>query len=449
MYGVPMRFLVALIFPVLVVMEGAAVPATPASLTISSLAELSQAAAQSGQNVKMLPGLYQLREFIPLESIKTRQKRKEWQFITFSGSGNTFDLTGVTIELDTALRQALRAPIHTDEFLISGARNTFQGLTITSVGDGRALGGAVLGVRGEGNTLRDCTIHVQGSRPYGYGDLFGKGGLKHCGIHITGSGSRFVGCKVFTKAFGHAFYLQENCNDVSFEDCHAEGVMRRTDEMLAETSGLAFNRSFMSVALNRSGTKRIQPGYMKALSEDGFRTYHTHQNLRFKNCTVKNMRGGFELRTKTAPYLEDCTVGGCERGFWVSDGAVVKGCQGDAQYGPLLYVEGDKAKVEIRLLPTESEVAKVHAVAAICGSGNEVKITGNRDHALPILIGFTPPAMGENATAHGERAARGLVLHNETAMPVVLGAKSEKCQIRTDGPVQENKGKDNVVAPLE
>jgi hypothetical protein len=442
-----MRRLFALVFTLIVAVEGAAAPAKPTSLTISSLAELAQVATRSDQTVKVKPGLYRLQEFIPLKSIKERQKRKEWQFITFSGSGNTFDFTGVTIELDTALRQALRSPIHTDEFLVSGARNTFKGLTITSVGDGRALGGAVLGVTGEGNTLHDCTIHVQGSHPYGYGDLFGKGGFKHSGIHITGSGSRFVGCKVFTKAFGHAFYLQENCNDVSFEDCHAEGVMRRTDEMLAETSGMAFDRSFMSEVLNRSGTKRVQPGYVKALSEDGFRTYHTHQNLRFKNCTAKNMRGGFELRTKSAPRMENCTVTGCERGFWVSEGAVVKNCQGDAQYGPLLYVEGDKAKVEVRLLPGESKDAKVHAVAAIYGSGNDVKITGSRVHAVPILVGFTPPAMGENATAHGERAARGLILRNETNMPVVVGAKSEKCQIHTKGPVKENKGKENVVTP--
>jgi hypothetical protein len=437
-----MRRLFALVFPLIVAVEGAAAPAKPASLTISSLAELAQVATQSDQTVKVKPGLYRLQEFIQTNSIKERQKRKEWQFITFSGSDNTFDFTGVTIELDTALRQALRSPIHTDEFLVSGARNTFKGLTITSVGDGRALGGAVLGVTGEGNTLHDCTIHVQGSHPYGYGDLFGKGGFKHSGIHITGSGSRFVRCKVFTKAFGHAFYLQENCNDVSFEDCHAEGVMRRTDEMLAETSGMAFDRSFMSEVFNRSGTKCMQPGYVKALSEDGFRTYHTHQNLRFKNCTAKNMRGGFELRTKSAPRLENCTVTGCERGFWVSEGAV-----GDAQYGPLLYVEGDKAKVEVRLLPSESKDAKVHAVAAIYGSGSDVKITGSRIHAVPILVGFTPPAMGENATAHGERAARGLILRNETNMPVVLGAKSEKCQIHTKGPVQENKGKENVVTP--
>lgn len=418
-----------------------------AAADISSLAELAQAATQSGQQVKMKPGTYRLADFIPAASIPERRKKEQWQFITFSGNDNTFDLEGVVIELDTALREKLHSPIHTDEFLISGKNNTLKGLTITSLGKGTAFAGAVLGVTGHGNTLRDCTIHVEGSAPYGYGDLFGKGGRKHCGVHITGSRSQFIGCKVFQRAFGHGFYLQENCDDVLFENCHVEGVMRRTDEMLAETSGMAFDRKFMSEVMNRSGTKRIQPGYMKALSEDAFRTYTTHRGLVFKNCSAKNMRGGFELRTKTAPKLENCSATGCERGFWVSTGAVVTECKGDAQFGPLLYVEGDKAKVEVQLLPTEGDKVNVHNIAAIYGSGNEVKITakGRRVHALPILVGFTPPSMGENATAGSERAAKGLILHNETTMPVVIGAKAEKCQIFTQGPVQENKGKDIVI----
>lgn len=417
---------------------------------ISSLAELAQAAALSGQNVKMKPGMYRMIDFIPLSSIKDRQKRQAWQFLIFSGNDNTFDLSGVTIEFDTALRGALHAPIHTDEFLIKGSGNTIKGLMITNIGNGIAMGGAVIGVTGGGNTLRDCTIRVQGSAPYGYGDLFGKGGHKHSGMHITGNGTRVFGCKIFTRAFGHAFYLQEDCADCSFEDCYAEGVMRRTDEILAETSGMAFDRKFRTEMKNRSGEARILPGYMKALSEDGFRTYGTHKNLSFKNCTAKNMRGGFELRTKTAPRLENCTAIGCERAFWVSTGAAVTKCQGDAQFGPLLYVEEDNATVDVKLLPTEADNIAVHAIAAIYGNGNKVTLSaqGNRVHELPILVGFGPPGMGENMAAHSVKDTRGLVLCNETAMPVVIGAKAAQCEISTNGPVVENQGKDIVIQNL-
>ena len=167
-------------------------------ITVSSLAELAQAATQSGQEVTMKPGVYRLIDFIPLNSIEDRRKRKEFSFLTFSGSNNVFDLRGVTIEEDTALRGALHAPIHTDEFVITGSHNTLEGLTLTNLGDGKAQGGALLGITGTGNTVRDCTLRVQGSAPYGYGDLFGKGGLKHSGMHITGNGTQILGCEVYT-----------------------------------------------------------------------------------------------------------------------------------------------------------------------------------------------------------------------------------------------------------
>lgn len=417
-------------------------------ITISSLAELAQAAAQSGQTVMMKPGVYRLIDFIPLNSIAERRKRKEFAFLTFSGSNNVFDLSGVTIEEDTALRGALHAPIHTDEFVITGSHNTLKGLTITNLGDGKAQGGALLGITGIGNTVSDCTLRVQGSAPYGYGDLFGKGGLKHSGMHITGNGTRILGCRIDMRAFGHAFYVQEDASDVYFENCHAEGVMRSTDEILSETKGRAFDRKFRTEMKNRSGEARILPGYMKALSEDGFRTYGQHKNLTLKNCTAKNMRGGFELRTKTAPRLENCTATGCERAFWVSTGATVLKCKGDTPYGPLLYVEGDHANVEVELMPTEAATkVTVHAIAAIYGTGNQVKITasGNRFQTLPILVGYGPPGMGENMADYPEKNTRALQLRNETTMPVIIGAKASGGTISTRGPVKENKGRDVII----
>jgi parallel beta-helix repeat protein len=417
-------------------------------ITVSTLAELAEAAARSGQTVTMRPGVYRLVDFIPPGALPERRRRQEWQFLTFSGSHNTFQLEGVTIEVDTTLRSALRAPIHTDEFLISGRGNTLTGLTITNLGDGKSLGGAVLGVTGADNTLRHCTVHVQGSAPYGYGDLFGKGGFKHSGVHITGHGTRLIGCRVFTKAFGHAFYVQEDADDVHFEDCHAEGVMRSTDEILAETSGLAVERNFRTEMKNRAGEARVTPGYMKALSEDGFRTYGTHRNLTLKNCTARNLRGGFELRTKTAPRLENCTATGCERGFWISTGAVLIGCRGDAQFGPLLFAEGDEAKVELELLPAESKF-NVHALAILYGQGSQVTIRpsaeGERQRPLPIMLGFCPPGMGEGAAPIAERDARGLRLRNETTMPVIIGARAARCEVASRGPVEVNAGKDIVV----
>jgi hypothetical protein len=407
--------------------------------------------------VSMKPGVYQLIEFLPLDSIAGRRERKEFQFLTFSGSNNVFNLTGVTMEVDTALRQALRAPIHNNEFVVSGNSNTLVGLTITCMGDGTSAAGALVSITGDGNTLRDCTFHVRGSFPYGYGDLFGKGTgnvinhRKHSGVHIVGSNTRLYGCKLFMRSFGHGYFVQGGTNHY-FENCYVEGEMRSTDAMLAETSGPAFDVNFRTVGRNREGENRVLPGYMKSLAEDGFRTYGQVQNLTFINCTAKNMRGGFELRTREGVRVENCTVIGCERGFWMSGGSVLTNSRGDAQYGPLLFVEGDNVTVDVELQPAESEM-NVHAVATIHGSGHRVTIKpaaqGERKRATPILIGHGTPAAGEGMAPIPERPARKVVLRNETTMPVELAARASECEIATRGPVRENRGRDNVIKEVQ
>jgi len=423
--------------------------AQAAAVTVSSLDELAQAAAGSGQSVTMKPGLYRLVDLLSSDAIAQRRKRGEFHLFTFPGSDNVFRLAGVTIEVDTTLRNALHPPIHTDEFLVSGNNNTLDGLTIRQVGDGRSMGGAALGITGKGNTLRRCTLHVRGSFPYGYGDLFGKGGpdvigpLKKSGVHITGHRTTLCGCRLSMRSFGHGYYVQEDAADVRFEDCSVEGVMRPTAEMLAETSGPAFDVGFRTVVKNRQGENRIVAGYMKALSEDGFRTYGQHPNLSFTNCTAQNMRAGFELRTKAGVQLEHCTAVGCERAFWVSSHAVVRHCRGDAQYGPLLFLEGDDARVELELLPAESAL-QVHALAIIQGRGHQVAIKpaagDQRSQPVPILLGYAQPMMGDGMAPIPERDARQIVLRNETAMPVIVSRGVRDGEIVSQGPVAEHHG---------
>lgn len=427
------------------------------SVHISTLKELAAYAAQSGNEITMKPGGYKLIEFLPLDAMAGRRERKEFQFLNFSGSNNVFNLAGVTIEVDTALRQALRAPIHNNEFVVSGRSNTLIGLTITCLGDGTSAAGALVSIAGDGTTLRDCTFYVRGSFPYGYGDLFGKGGgniinhRKHSGVHIVGSNTRLYGCRLYMRSFGHGYFVQGGTNHY-FENCYVEGEMRSTDAMLAETSGPAFNANFRTVGRNRAGEHCVLPGYMKSLAEDGFRTYGQVQNLTFTNCTAKNMRGGFELRTREGVRVEDCTVIGCERGFWMSGGSVLTASRGDAQYGPLLFVEGDNVSVDVELLPAESEM-NVHALATIHGSGHRLTIKpsaqGGRNRAAPILIGHGPPAAGEGMAPIPERPARNVILKNETTMPVELGNRVSNSQITTRGPVRESHSPDNVIKEMK
>ena len=429
-------------------------PVHASEIRISSLEELAEYASQSGNTITMEPGAYELTEYIPLESIPERRDNEDWHFIEFSGSGNMFDLTDVTIEVDTELRNELDPPIHNPEFVVSGNNNTLQGLTITNLGDGTSRGGNVLSVHGDGNTVRNVTLHVRGSFPYGYGDLLGKGGgslvglRKHSGLQITGNNTRVIGCEIFMRSFGHGFYIQDGATNTYFEDCYVEGEMRSTDDMLAETSGPAYEADFASVYRNREGEFEILPGYMKSLAEDGFRTYGGVQDVTFINCTAKNMRGGWELRDSGPIHIESCEAIGNERGFWVGADAVVKDSRGDAKYGPLLFLEGDNSSVYLELMPEESEM-NVHALASIHGSNHEVSIAPREGEdvnpAVPIKLGFSQPGAGEGMAPYSEQAARDISLTNETNAPLVVGEQASACQITTRGEVLENAGDDIAI----
>lgn len=398
--------------------------AASATVEIASLADLESYAARSGNVVTLTPGVYRVADLLTSDAIEARRRRKEFAVLNFSGSDNTFIMDGVTFEYDTAIRTALSPPLHSNEFIVTGDRNTLRGLTLICTGDGTSPGGALVSIDGDNNTVEDATFHVRGSFPYGYGDLFGKGArpvishLKHSGFLITGSDTRVIGCRLYMHSFGHGFFVQGGENHY-FENCYVEGRMRRTDDMLAETAGPAFDKAFAMEVPNREGKHRVLPDYAKSLSEDGFRTYGQVKNLTFINCTAKNMRGGFELRTREPVRLENCSAFGNERGFWVS-GAVMKNCRGDAEYGPLLFVEGNNARIDVTLLPTESD-AVIHALALIHGTGHEIRLEsadGTRVQPLPIRIGYGTPPAGEGMAAIPEKPASFIRLVNHTGMPI-------------------------------
>lgn len=423
------------------------------TITVSSLKELNFYAQESNNNIKLKPGKYKVGDYLNADSIAAKVQRKDFQYINFRGNNNVFDLRGVEIEIDTKLRELLKYPIHTNEIIVSGSGNVLDGLKIRCIGDGLSPGGATFEVSGENNTIKNFDIWVQGSFPYGYGDLFGKGGpdvirhKKQSGFLITGSHTQVLECRLYMHSFGHGFFIQKEASDVYFENCYVEGNVRETDDILKETSGPAFDVNFRTWTPNREGKYIVTAGYMKSLCEDGFRTYGQNKNIRFKNCTAKNTRGGFELRTNGGVILENCTVIGVERGFWFGNGAVAKKCKGDANYGPLLFMEGSNADIEIEVLPNESD-RKVHALATIQGQNNKVALKTakgkKRTQDLPILIGYTHPEHGEAMSPYGLGKCNDLKLHNSTDMPIIISNEAYNSQIRTKGTV-EDKGQSNII----
>lgn len=431
--------------------------AAEAVVTVSSLQELAQVAAQDDQQIKLTPGIYRLADYLTpavlaeiRNGVDRRQPRPPVPMFVFRGSGNRFDFRDVVLEIDTSFYAQVPQGGYTRCLIVAGSRNRFNGLTIRSTGPAnRGSGGNLVSIAGEDNTLEDVTLHIHGSFPYGYGDLLGKGGpnlvplQKQSGIQVLGRRTTLRRCKVLSRAFGHCFYIQAG-DGHRIEDCYAEGVMRSTTDMLRDTSGPAFEIGFRSVYENREGRYLIAPGYTKSLVEDGFRTYSGAGSVTLVNCTAINTRAGFEIgarddaREKT--FIENCVARGCERAYLLGSHVIVRRSRGDVTHGPLLYLRGGRdSDIELEL-SGDGPHSLVHAVATIAGENHRVRlISGSGDApppALPIMLGFAMPAHAEMASPILPAAAKEITLVNEiAALPVLTSAKVSGGKIETRGRV--------------
>jgi hypothetical protein len=431
--------------------------ATPAHVVeVSSLSELAQQASRDGQTIRVRPGVYRMADYLTEDvlrqihaAVDRRERRPPVPMFVFRGSDNHFDLRGVVLEIDTSLYRLLPQGGYTRCLVIAGHRNHFDGLTIRNTGPNQGSGGNILSVAGEGNTLENVVLYVHGSYPYGYGDLLGKGGpnlvplQKQSGVQVLGRQTTLRRCKVFSRAFGHCFYIQGGENS-RLEDCYAEGEMRATSEMLRETAGPAFELGFRSVYENRDGRFLITPGYKKSLVEDGFRTYGGAGHITLVNCVAINTRAGFEIGAPDdSPHktiIDHGVALGCERAYLLGSNVIVRRSRGDMTHGPLLYLRGGRdSDIELELTGRGSDYS-VHAVATIAGENHRVRLTGaaydTNSPAVPIMLGFGMPAHAEMASPIRPAPARGIHVINELArVPVLTSAQVVDGRIESAGGV--------------
>ncbi|WP_163400091.1 T9SS type A sorting domain-containing protein [Flavobacterium fluviatile] len=430
-----------------------------AQITVSSLAELADAAAQSGQVITMTPGVYNMTDYLTPAVIASSTPADAFgnrAMIRFSGSDNTFDFSNVTINVDTQLLNDLGGNVI--EFHLTGNHINFKGLTVTDIGNyPTAGGGQSLVVTGNDIVVQNVRLNMNGSSPYGYGDLLGKGGgslvamKKHSGLLVQGLNDSIIGCSIYSQSFGHLFFVQGGRN-VLFQDCYAEAVTRTTDSMLAETSGPAFNLNFEAVYPNYNGDNVITPGYTKSLSECGFRTYgegggNITSGVTLINCTARNARVGFALEVGGPILIQNCEATGCEAGYNVSD-VKIENSRGDAVNGPLLYLSGSSSEVDLELMPT-LPVTTLHAIATVSGTNQKVSIK-NADDATPraqehkIIVGGTRPTGTNPFSPLGSEATAGVILNNCTNMPVEVMPTVSSSVINSFGTVTNN-GTGNTV----
>lgn len=430
---------------------------------IETLEALVQVAANHDQHIRMKPGVYALADYLNEERItkliaelppqSDKQRRPPRWLLRFSGNNNTFDFTGVTIEINTMLYRKLPYG-YMRCILIDGNGNTLQGLTIKNSGpEDQGSNGNILSVFGNNTLLEDIKVYVRGST-YGYGDLFGKGGPvlthieKQSGVMVAGQSNTLKRCKVFSRAFGHCFYIQtqgQDTRDILLEDCYAEGAMRTTNEMLAETGGLAEELNYRSVYQNRDGRYMITPGYTKSLCEDGFRTYGGVGKVTLRNCTAKNTRAGFEIGgtydagSRTA--LHGCQAFGTERAYLLGSNVFVRDCRGDIQYGPILYLRENTIGADVELeLVTGMPKSLVHVLATIAGKNHRIRLYTNDPQssvpALPLMLGFAMPAHAEMSSPILPAETDGVILINELKRnPVIKNNEAQNLDVKSTAPV--------------
>lgn len=406
---------------------------------VSSLDELRAHAGRDGARVRLQPGVY------------TLDRAESHKFIRFTARDARFDLRGVTLRVDTALFSRFGPPpAGLDDFYcvidLVGDRTVFEGAKIETFGDrpGIQSKNKVVNVAGSGAELRDVEITTSGSSPWGYGSLFGISGgavRKMNGIRVgwPAVGARIVGCRVHMRAMGHAIFVQ-GATDTLIEDCQVDGLLRPTDEILAETSGFAFEHGFKASGRDYvEGVKvgadgEILPGEMISLSEDGIRLYDQYNGAPtgpaiVRGCTVVRMRRGICVGIgPAADRVIDCEARECvAAGFNVGSGDMLQNCRADAKYSEALscpYEASRDVRVELEIL--DSRDGRSNALlATINGSGHEVRLSTRDPEHVPA--GFEIATGARRGYASYQRTmgpALDLKLENRTPARVVPGMAS-------------------------
>jgi hypothetical protein len=425
--------------------------------TVSSLSELQPYLDDSHVRVVMAPGIYRITP----EDV-TSGRFPNPTLLSFSGTNSVFDFTGVTIEVETEVFRAF-GKTEVKEVAVWGDHLVLKNLTLTDIGNASPLFRAQnVTLDGRDNRVEGFNITVRGAFPYGYGDMFGKGGnsvinhRKHSAILVRGDRSHLFNCKVYHRSYGHAIFTQ-GALDAVIEGCYVEGLMRSTDDVLAEagTGSPADQVDFMTVW----GWK-VPPGSMFSCLEEGIRAYDGGQdpegnkrgtiNLTVKDCTVKNARGGVSIGWSAGTKrIENCVTIGCEGAYWPGSGKIIESC-GNAPYAPLLlyfFENRGGSVVDLTLVDHEGRVGN-DEIAYIIGNGHDITIRsrdGYVDPDMKIMLGGVRGGHREvEPGAYNDLKCSNNTLNNTSLYPVELSGKSSGNTVTSAGTVKK-KGSGNKV----
>lgn len=434
----------------------------PALQFLESVITRDQAGTADGFVV--VDSLEALRPYLSRDDIKVRLAPGQYRletaagpnFLDFTGNNSRFDLTGVRLFVDTAL--AARFKVGTNILMLSGHGIVLEGLDLETVGgQPPGEGCRAVSIGGDRVVVRNVSLRLAGSSPYGYGSFFGIGAgsaiapRKLNGIRIGGRDDQVIGCRVIMRCFGHGIFLR-GAQNALVRNCYVEGALRKTDDILAETAGPAFEQRF------RQYTGQPIPAHeMTSLSEDGIRAYpddpetkRRTQNIRVENCLVVRMRRAICLAFAAGENaITGCEVREAERaGYHLGSNTTVRDCGGDALYAGVLDISAatsQGATAEVTVFDSRAHYGN-DLLAKINGTGHRVTLRLAASDAVPADM-FVDVAsdrgFGEGRMAD-VRAARVEVI-NRTAATVRLHPTATDCVVTSEGPVTDRGGRNRVV----
>ncbi|MFR9603272.1 MAG: hypothetical protein SNG02_05315 [Rikenellaceae bacterium] len=339
-----------------------------------------------------------------------------------TANGSTYDFGGAVIQIES--KEIFNLPYLKGELVdlhILGNNNVITGVTFVDnagIHDFPPKGCTNVMIDGRENIVDNLTLRSVGSMPYGYGDIFGKGGgaliklKKHCGVLVRGDDNTFQNSTVYHNAYGHCVFMQGAVRPNIINN-HISSKMITTEAILAEKgdpNSKANQIDFMTT-WGYQMTKNLN--YTKAVCEAGIRAYNSGNTMidgvRYRRKAVdgpyiagnyvKDTRVGVTLthsnNVTRRTLVEDCITLGTERGYAVNDYAIVRNCASDAKYGPAFGVDYPSGKgniIDIKIVDEKSSDYIVSPydgksyrtgngeahVAYIQGSGHRIKFREGR-----------------------------------------------------------------------
>lgn len=437
---------------------GAPLIAAPGKqVQISSIKELRKVMQRSNQKIRMKPGTYTVNDTL---------KDDDKTVFRCSGSNNWFDLRGVTIQVPTGVLSDMpNAGAHAlGSWRIPGNHNRFLGATFRNTGDEPPRRGlSEFSVTGDHNSFRKCTFIIRGSAPYGYGDMYGKGGDNYVGLHkhsamaINGDNNLVESCTFDVKSFGHGIHMHGGATNTRIRDVQLEGILRHGTDIYTEENGPAADYDYEIYYPKWERGEPIPKNRMIPLTEDGIRAYDCRKTT-IEQCTVRRMRGGITMVQGKNTTVTNCTVLDCGYGYSLPSNGTVGQSGGNASVGPLIrshYSNRSNFQLDLRLIPAKQTFGE-YQLANLVGSGHRVKLRYDGpipDMRQPILVGWAWGQLGEGRwaadstdadTLSKSHRARDITLVNQTPHPVILTRFSKNCAVRSKGPVKDRGSKNHV-----